>query len=530
MRQAVRSNPRRVPQAKTTQEGAPVKGWMSRESIAEADPLSAVILQNMFPEAEAVRARRGFITHATITGNVYSLLRYINDISTNKLFAATEGAIWDVTATGAGSVVVSSLTLGYWHQTMFANPADQFLVICNGADGVRTYDGTTWVDRTASFTAAGAGPAPPALRFIQPHAHKHRLWFVENTSMDLWYLDVDAVQGPCTKFPVGALFSKGGFVMAIGSYSIADAGQGMDDIFVIVTSEGQVALYSGTNPNASTDWALVGVYNMGKPLGRRCLFSVGGDLLVLNEDGALPISRAIRIDRSVAGEKSITANIRQAYAAAARRASTTLGWEVVAHSPNNMALINVPGSGVTPVQQFAFNTITGAWGLFTKMPALCWASFNSKLYFGAVNKVYRADYGTTDNGQAIPIKILPAFSHLKERGRLKHVKDLKLYLSTDIVGMSLGVGVAVDYAEPDSVVAGSSSPDQVFFQWDVTPWDGPSVWYGGELVSTKWTGAGNIGTTVAPYITANIDAATAGAEFNFRWLASDYLYEVGGVL
>jgi len=532
MREAWRANPRKTPPTYTDQEGAPVKGWMSKSSVAEADPLSAVIMENVFPEAEAVRSRRGYTLHATVSGNVYSLLRYVNDDSINRLFAATDTTIYNVTSSGAGVSAVTGLLWGYWQQVMFSTPGGQFLVIVNGLDGVRTYDATGgWVNRTASFVATTTppGPTPPAASFINLHSHKHRLWFVEKDSMDLWYLPVDSVQGPCAKFPVGALFTAGGYVMAIGSYSV-DAGDGMDDVFVIVTSEGQVALYAGTNPDAATDWSLIGVYSIGKPIGRRCLFDVGGDLLIINEDGVLPISRAIRIERAVAGEKSITANIRQAYVKATRQSRNTLGWEITSYPLRNMALLNVPGSGVVATEQFAYNTITGAWGRFTHQPALTWVAFGDNLYFGAIGAVYRAEYGATDYNLPIPIKILPAFSHLGRRGRLKSVKDIKLYISTDIVGLQLGVAVATDYTEPTTAIAGSNAPDDVFFQWDVTPWDGPTVWYGGEQVSNDWVGVGNIGTVVAPYISANIDASSAGAEFTFRWLATDFLYEPGGVL
>ena len=77
MRQAVRPNPRKTPQSRTVQNAAPVKGWMSQENYAEAEEQSAVILRNMFPEADAVRVRRGCVSVATgITGVVETLLNY----------------------------------------------------------------------------------------------------------------------------------------------------------------------------------------------------------------------------------------------------------------------------------------------------------------------------------------------------------------------------------------------------------------------------------------------------------------------
>ncbi len=525
MRQALRANPGKKPPTFTAQEAAPVKGWMSQENFSAAEPQSAVILTNMFPEADAVRARRGHTEHATgMSGEVQSLLRYV-PAGTAALFAAVGTEIFDVTSPGAvGAAVVTGLTSAYFQQTMFATSAGQFMVICNGADGVRTYDGASWVDRTAAIT----GTSSAVNTFVQVVAHKKRLWFTAVASMDLWFLGTEAVQGAATKFPVASLFKRGGYIQAMGTYSV-DAGDGMDDLFVIVTSEGEVALYAGTDPTSGTTWELIGVYTIGDPVGRRCLFQVGGDLLIINQDGILPISKAIKIDRAVAGKEAITANVRQAYTDAVRRSGTVQGWEIVAHPLANMALLNVPASGSTATQQFAFNTITGAYGLFTGMDANCWGHFEDVLYFGGTDKVFKAEYGANDNGSPIPITALPAFSHLNAKGRLKHVKNLKFYFFTDIPDAAFTSAVAVDYQEPTALTGADLTAGGSYFQWDVTSWDGPSVWYG-ESILSEWTGAGNIGTVISPYLKLNLDADTAGAEFKFRWIATDIIYELGGVL
>jgi hypothetical protein len=43
-----------------------------------------------------------------------------------------------------------------------------------------------------------------------------------------------------------------------------------DDYAAFITSEGQVAVYSGADPASSTTWSLVGVFDIGAPIGRRC--------------------------------------------------------------------------------------------------------------------------------------------------------------------------------------------------------------------------------------------------------------------
>ena len=57
MRNAVRANAGRVPQGRTIQFPAPVKGWMTQESPVDAEEQSALILDNFFPDP-GVRVRR----------------------------------------------------------------------------------------------------------------------------------------------------------------------------------------------------------------------------------------------------------------------------------------------------------------------------------------------------------------------------------------------------------------------------------------------------------------------------------------
>jgi hypothetical protein len=44
----------------------------------------------------------------------------------------------------------------------------------------------------------------------------------------------------------------------------------MGDYLVLITSEGEVAIFNGYDPSNAATWALVGVFNMGKPMSKRC--------------------------------------------------------------------------------------------------------------------------------------------------------------------------------------------------------------------------------------------------------------------
>lgn len=46
-----------------------------------------------------------------------------------------------------------------------------------------------------------------------------------------------------------------------------DSGEGLDDYLVVTTSEGQVGVFRGTDPTSVATWGLVGVWNLGEPIG-----------------------------------------------------------------------------------------------------------------------------------------------------------------------------------------------------------------------------------------------------------------------
>jgi hypothetical protein len=277
------------------------------------------------------------------------------------------------------------------------------------------------VDRTAAITTPPGPGSLDASLAVNVTAHKKRLWFVPVASTDLYYLDTEAVEGTAHKFPVGSLLKRGGYIMAMGTYSV-DAGEGMDDLFVAISSEGEVIIYSGTDPASATLWQLVGVYHVGDPLGRRSLFQAGGDLMMIIEHGVVPISTALKMDKAVLGEKAATKNIKQAYVDAVARARLAQGWEICSFPLHNMALVNVPGTGSSPIQQFVFNTTTGAWALFEGYNARCWAEYQGHLHFGTDDgRVMHGEHGANDDGAPIILKMLPAFNHLKSPGRIKHV-------------------------------------------------------------------------------------------------------------
>ena len=86
----------------------PYEGWDTRTPLAAMKVERAIILDNWFPSTDKVTVRKGFSSYATgMSSAIESLIEYTPLTGTHELFAANNGAIYDVTASGAvGAAVV----------------------------------------------------------------------------------------------------------------------------------------------------------------------------------------------------------------------------------------------------------------------------------------------------------------------------------------------------------------------------------------------------------------------------------------
>ena len=262
------SNP--VTKSQTQTFPAPKKGWIKNEGLVGGLSTGAEVLDNVFPTTQGARLRKGCALHATITGSVASSFTWKSG-GGNKLFAASETDIYEITtpvdATVPPTASVTGLTSGDWSITNFANSAGDYIVLANGADSVRTYEGTTWATPTIT------GVASSALSQVWPF--KERLYFIEGNTLSFWYLATNAIAGAATEFPLKGVFQLGGSLLFGATWSL-DSGEGLDDVCVFVTTEGECAVYSGTDPSSASTWALQGVYRMGRPLNKNAWFKAGG--------------------------------------------------------------------------------------------------------------------------------------------------------------------------------------------------------------------------------------------------------------
>ena len=97
---------------------------------------------------------------------------------------------------------------------------------------------------------------------------------------------------------------------------------------VFVTSWGEVLVYKGTDPSSANTWALVGVWQIGAPVGRRCIMKYAGDLLIICQDGVYPMSSALQSSR-VNPKVALTNKIQFAVSDAVTNYGSNFGWQLI---------------------------------------------------------------------------------------------------------------------------------------------------------------------------------------------------------
>lgn len=322
-----------------------------------------------------------------VPSTVQTLFNYTSG-TTNKFLAAANGCICDVSSGGgAGIPVKSGFTSDQWQGVNFNAKG----ILCNGVDTPQNYDGSTLADTT--FTGSGL----TITNLIYPNVFKGRAFFIEKNTLNAWYGGLNAVGGASglSKLDFSGYCDLGGTLIAMATWT-RDGGFGSDDFAVFLTSKGQVVIYAGTDPSSASTWALLGVFRIGSPIGQRPFIKAGADLLVISNDGIVPLSLVLPRDRIGAEKIAITDKIRNAFATATTTYSANFGWQGLLYPQGNWMLFNIPLTTTTSYQ-YVTNTITGAWCRFTTMNGLCWGLFNELIYFGAKNGwVGLADSGTKD--------------------------------------------------------------------------------------------------------------------------------------
>lgn len=240
--------------------------------------------------------------------------------------------------------------------------------------------------------------------------HQQRLFYIQKDTLSAWYLAAASISGAAVELPLGGVFNLGGSLLFGSAWSLETGSGGLQEYCAFFTTEGEVAVYQGTDPSTAATWSKVGVYRIGKLLGPQAHFRAGGDIVVSTDIGLIPLSSALQKDFSVLSPSAVSAPIETIWNS---EVATRFGaaWRCQIWSANQIAIVNPPKVNNLPAVLYVANLRTGAWGKFTGWDSRCMAVFQNRLFFGSDDgAVIEANVTGADMGQPYTGVYVPLFS------------------------------------------------------------------------------------------------------------------------
>lgn len=492
----------RLPQQQPASEypfPSPVRGLIENENLARNRGVGASVMENWYPLQSTVRLRGGAQRVATIGSDpVLSLIPYQSTVA--KLFAASASAVYDITAlnpTTAPAAAFSNQGGGDWSHVQFGTAGGTFLVMANGVNDMRLYDGAAWTRLNSTSTPAITGVATSALSRLWMHGN--RIWAIEKNTLNAWYLPIDSIAGVATQFALGGVFVRGGWLVFGAAWSVRN-GDSMEDQCIFVTSQGEVAVYAGTNPASAATWALVGRYDMAPPVGAQFV-KAGGDVLIPTEGGVVPLSAVMQSDPAALGGLAVSAAIEPSWMWAVRTRAAGQLFTMMKWRRESMMLVGLPHRRET----FVCNMQTGAWTKFTGWDVQSMVSWNGLAYFGASNgKVYQIEGGGSDDGTVYVCRLQLLPDHMRAPGREKTVHQARATFRA-LAPFEASLSAATDYEKgfplPPPVAPDNSNPALWDVgSWDVSRWDDGPMSEQRQTVATDWQSIGVSGFSISPQV------------------------------
>lgn len=501
---------------------APTRGLVLNENLATVGPASAMVLDNWVPTTTGIRVRGGSEKYATLSasGAVTSLFRYYTG-TTEKFFGATADSVFDITTVADADAVptadITGQSSGYYATQAFSTAGGNYLYILNGDDSPQLFDGSSWTAITGASAPAITGVTTSSLSNVWAYAN--RLFFVEKDSMTAWYLPVDSIGGAAQSVSLAGVFNLDGYLLFGATWSM-DAGDGLDDKCVFVSSEGEVAVYQGTDPGSSSTWSLAGVYRIGKPLGKNAWTKAGGDLLIATETGLVPVSQAINKDPAALSLEAVSSPIEPYWNESAQ--SYTAPWELTKWPDRNLLVVAM-ANDVYDDKTLICNMHTGAWSRWTNLGVRCTGYFGSYVYAGGNDGIVKK-LETSGSDMGTPYTCVYVGNHegMGEPGVQKTVGQARAMFKTphDINPL---VSAQTDYLT--SLASAPSSTGEISTGlwdsslWDVATWDGYT-----NAVTSRWQAIGRTGSAIGPEVQLTFGVTTAPV---VELVAVDMTYQSG---
>jgi hypothetical protein len=501
------------PAARVSHFGAPLKGLSRFAELGDADPQLASILTNWVVEDDRITVRPGYIKLAQIAANtpVSTMIPYYGEPS--KIVAASGTKLYDIGGVQVGGTYGSD----DWAWISYSDLSDtDYTIMVNGVDGVISWDGTVFAHETITVPTGETWIDP--LKFDKVLSHMNRLWFADSQNLAVYYLPLEQKSGAVELFPLNVLFKRGGSIRAIYTWTI-DGGLGLDDALAIFTSNGELAVYSGIDPES--DFKLVGIFRFDAPMSKDSIINFGGDLYVLISTGFVPMTTLVRAETDQLGKSDI--GVMKEFEDVSKLHRDDYGWQAMLNHHTNHAICNMPlGDG--KYQQMVRRMSSQVWSKWSDVPARCWGWLNNQAYFGSDDGgiFLGGSQYLNDDGAAINADVRFAWSSFRSAAK-KNFKMVRLYTLTDGLPRPF-MDLETDYDntpptnQPEVTAGPSGGAD-----WDIAPWD-TSDWAMPVQPRQDWQGVTGLGRVGATRVRVSITGCT------FSLTGVDVLYELGGLM
>lgn len=529
----------------------PLKGWNARDPFEAMDAQDAITLDNWYPDYGGCRTRDGCAVYAsTDSASPVPTLAVWRHGASSALVAASARQLWDVSDgfTGTGNPVIGS---GYQSDWWASANFNGWLFLVNGADPPQQWQGPTSGDAApAGFTLdPTAGFDPSYINAMTGVTVKHnRLFFWTGRDPGFWYGPLLGIAGQLSYFPFDQLVPDGAALVAVETLTY-DGGTGIADYTIFILSTGEMLSYYGTDPSNPDNWALVGLYVIAAPVGgaevsgenawpNRGTLRYGGDVYVITSSDHAKLSQLIIALKL--GQMPPRSKVSQAVADAVGEGRTLPGWQVIFWGYRRRLLFNIPNPDGT-FDQHVYNPALDAWSRYVGIPAMCWAVWGDRLFFGTPRGMivehgvgssdqfywYRVPWNTTPwNASRWSQQVEnPINATAQQAWNLLGTPLEKRIAAVRPVIQSIGAAdftfsLGYDYANPSVTIAVNQA--NLRSPWNTSPWN-TSPWSDTATVDSLWHVAGGDGSAVSLMVGA------AGVQ-QLTWVRTDLRLEPGQAL
>lgn len=450
---------------------APCGGLNMRDSLDKMDISDAIKMDNYIPKDTKVTLRKGYTQYFKSKKSFLTLASY-KKYNQSMFIGISDGIAYNLT---------SKRNVKLFDNVNFTNSRCQTfqykdrLFFMNGVDKPKVF----YIDEDLSEKFEDWNLKGEDLideKIISGAVSKQFLWFIEKGSMNVWYTSEGGnIAGNLYKFDLSSVSRFGGHIMAVCCWTL-DGGQGLDDLTVFITSEGEALVYSGTNPNDAENWSLKGSYKIAKPLGYRCTLAYQGDVVIITEDGYMPLSKVLPLNQASNSAIAFSDKIRGLVLDRTSKNKNKDGWQAIIYQRGGYAIFNVPVYG--NYEQHVININNGSWCRFTNIKSYCWELYEGRLYFGSDYGVYLFDDGYSDAGNHILGEVEQAYSDFGYNG-LKKIQLLNPRTKSS-TQYALVIYTNVDYDEQQASYAENVGISGVT-KWNETKWSCLK-----NPIGTKW--------------------------------------------